>query len=247
MMLEGQVALVTGGSRGIGRAIALELGRQGAAVLVNYRSRDDEAEAVVKEIRAMGQRAEKVQGDVSEAGVAETLVAKTDEFFGPVSILINNAGITRDQLLLRMKPEAWDEVLSVNLRGPFLLTKAALRPMLKARYGRIISISSVAGVTGNPGQTNYSAAKAGLLGLTRALAKEVGDRNITVNAIAPGFIVTDMTAELGEAGAALIRSTPAGRAGRPEEVAAVAAFLASPAASYVNGETIKVDGGLAAS
>lgn len=213
-------------------------------MVVNYHHRQDLAEGVVGAIRQAGGSAESYGGDVSEPGVAEALVAFAQETFGGLQIVVNNAGVARDQLLLKMTDEDWRAVMALDLDGPFRLCRAALRPMLRARYGRIVNVSSVAGVVGNPGQANYAAAKAGLLGLTRTLAKEVASRNITVNAVAPGLIETDMTAELGPAKQALLAAIPLGRAGSPEEVASVVTFLASSQASYVNGQTIAIDGGL---
>lgn len=244
--LQNQVAIVTGASRGIGRAIALRLARAGAGVVLNYHHGEGEARGVADEIAALGGMSRLVQGDVGADGVAETLMGEA-EALGRLTIVVSNAGITRDQLLLRMRTEDIDEVLRVDLRGPILLARAALRPMLKARYGRIIFIASIAGVVGNPGQANYAAAKAGLLGVTRSLAQEMGARGITVNAVAPGLIDTDMSEAIGVQREAILSRIPAGRIGRPEEVAAVVAFLTSADAAYVNGETIKVDGGLAPS
>lgn len=244
MRLADQAAIVTGASRGIGRAIAMALAAEGARVVVNYHRSEDLAVAVVDSIRQAGGSAEPFGGDVSQSGVAESLVAFAQERFGGLQVVVNNAGAARDQLLLKMSDEDWRAVMDLDLDGPFRLCRAALRPMLRARYGRIVNVSSVAGVVGNPGQANYAAAKAGLLGLTRTLAKEVASRNITVNAVAPGLIETDMTADLGPARDALLAAIPLGRPGTPEEVASVVAFLASPQASYLNGQTIAIDGGM---
>lgn len=244
-LLQGEVAIVTGGVRGIGQAISLTFARAGAKVLVNYRDSDSKAQELVNIIISEGGEAVAVKGDVSSSSTAEDLIKQALDNFGKVDILINNAGITRDNLLIRMKEEDWEQVINVNLKGMFLMTKAALKPMLKQRSGRIINISSVIALIGNPGQTNYGAAKAGIIGFTRSLAKEVAGRNILVNAIAPGYIATDMTNKLPEnLKATILSNIPLGRIGTAEEVAQVALFLASPAASYITGQTIVVDGGM---
>lgn len=243
--LEGKAALVTGGSRGIGRAICLELARQGARVGVNYNSNAALAEEVVASIVASGGEAFAIQGDVAEPDAATAMVKATVERFGGLDILVNNAGITRDGLLMRMSDEDWDAVHRTNLRGAFLVTRAAMRPMLRARGGRIINITSVVGVMGNAGQANYAAAKAGLIGFTRSVAREVASRGITVNAVAPGFINTDIITSMTEqATAAVMGQIPLGRIAEPEEVAPVVAFLASDGAGYITGQCIHVDGGM---
>ncbi len=240
-----RVALVTGGSRGIGRAVALRLGELGHRVAVNYASRADAAEEVVGAICQTGGEAMAVGADVGDEDAVAAMFEEVGAGLGPVEILVNNAGITRDDLLLRMKTEAWDEVLRVNLRSAFLCTKAALRGMLRARWGRVVCVSSVAGVSGNPGQANYAAAKAGMIGFAKSVAKEVGSRGITVNVVAPGFVETDMTDALGEdVRAAVLPSIATGRFGRPEEVASLVGYLCADEAAYITGQVIRVDGGL---
>ncbi|MBB6282129.1 3-oxoacyl-[acyl-carrier-protein] reductase [Geobacillus subterraneus] len=244
-MLEGKIALVTGASRGIGRAVALELARQGANVAVNYAGSEAKANEVVETIRSLGREAFAVQADVARAEDVERMVKTVLDQFGRLDILVNNAGITRDNLLMRMKEEEWDAVINTNLKGVFLCTKAVTRPMMKQRYGRIINVASVVGVIGNPGQANYVAAKAGVIGLTKTAARELASRNITVNAIAPGFITTDMTEALSaELKEEMLKQIPLARFGEPDDVARVAAFLASDAAGYMTGQTLHVDGGM---
>jgi 3-oxoacyl-[acyl-carrier protein] reductase len=241
--LTGKIALVTGGSRGIGRAIALALAAHGANVAINYASNAAAAEATATEIGEG--RAVTLAGDVADPATAAKLIDGTVEAFGRIDILVNNAGVTADDLILRMSEDAWDRVVDTNLKGAFSITKAALRPMVRQRWGRIISISSVAGMVGNAGQANYSAAKAGIIGLTKAIAKEVASRNITANVIAPGFIDTEMTADLTDAQRQQIMQMVAvGRTGTPVDIAPAAVFLASEEAAYVTGHVLTVDGGL---
>ncbi len=243
--LGGKVALVTGASRGIGRATATVLAGCGAAVIVNYRGQADAAAEVVAQIEAAGGRATAVQADVSDGGDVDRLVKTVTETYGSLHILVNNAGIARDNLLLRMKDDEWDSVIDTNLRGTYLLTKAVLRPMMRARRGRIITITSVVGLLGNAGQANYAAAKAGLIGFTKSVAREMASRGITANAIAPGFVETDITAGLSDSvREAALAAIPLGRWAQPEEVAQVVAFLCSDAAAYITGQTLAVDGGM---
>ncbi|MEB3291059.1 MAG: 3-oxoacyl-[acyl-carrier-protein] reductase [Leptolyngbya sp.] len=242
--LEGQVAVVTGASRGIGRAIALTLATEGAKVVVNYAQSSTAAEEIVAHIAAAGGEALALQADVSQADQVDALISRTLEAFGRIDILVNNAGITRDTLLLRMKPEDWQAVINLNLTGVFLCTKAVAKGMLKQRSGRIINIASVAGQMGNPGQANYSAAKAGVIGFTKTVAKELASRGVTVNAVAPGFIETDMTGDLPNT-EDILKFIPLGRFGKPDDIAGMVRFLAAdPAAAYITGQVFNVDGGM---
>jgi 3-oxoacyl-[acyl-carrier protein] reductase len=243
--LSGKTALVTGGSRGIGRAIVLRLATQGADVAFSYKGNATAAGETAASVEALGRRAVTVQGDVSDPESADVVAKAALDAFHKIDILVNNAGVTRDDLIMRMTPEAWREVLETNLFGAFWMTKAVTRPMLKARGGRIVNITSVSGQAGQMGQANYSAAKAGLIGLTKATARELASRGITVNAVAPGFVLTELTRDLPEALQAEITArTPLGRFGTTEEIANAVAFLASDEASYITGQVLGVDGGL---
>ncbi len=245
MNLQGKVAVVTGASRGIGRAIALELARRGASVVVNYRSSVDAANHVVAAIEGQGGQAVAVQADVGDLNQAAQLIEAAIDTFDGIDILVNNAGTTRDQLLMLMSEEDWDVVLRTNLKGVFNCCKAAARKMMRQRSGRIVNVSSVSGIAGQGGQTNYAASKAGVIGFTKSLAKELGARGITVNAVAPGFVLTDLTADLSEdLKQRGVEATPLGRMGQPEEIAHAVAFLASDLASFITGEVLTVDGGL---
>ncbi|MCM3356964.1 MULTISPECIES: 3-oxoacyl-[acyl-carrier-protein] reductase [unclassified Psychrobacillus] len=243
--LEGKSAIVTGASRGIGKDIAIYLANEGAKVVVNYSGSKEKAEAVVEEIKARGGIAFAAQANIDQADDVQRLVKQTLEVFGSIDILVNNAGITRDNLIMRMKEQEWDDVLNTNLKGVFLCTKAVTRQMMKQRNGRIINITSIVGVSGNAGQANYVAAKAGVIGLTKSSAKELASRNITVNSVAPGFITTDMTDALPEeVKSQMLSQIPLAKFGNPEDIAKAVAFLASEDANYITGQTLHVNGGM---
>ncbi len=241
--LQGKVAIITGSSRGIGKETAIALGKAGAKVVVNYAKAKEAAEEVVKTITENGSEAIAIQADVAKSEEVDQLIQTTLEHFGRIDILVNNAGITKDTLVLRMKLEDWQKVIDLNLTGVFLCTKAVLKTMLKQKSGRIVNITSVAGLMGNPGQANYSAAKAGVIGFTKTVAKEVASRGITVNAVAPGFIETDMTHGLKNE--EILKMIPLNRFGKPEEIAGMICFLAGdPASAYITGQVFNVDGGM---
>jgi len=245
MSLEGKIALVTGASRGIGREIALELARKGANVAVNYAGSEAKANEVVDEIKGLGREALAIKCNVAVSEEVSEMIKTVIDQFGRLDILVNNAGITKDNLLMRMKEDEWDDVINTNLKGVFLATKAVTRQMMKQRQGRIINIASIVGVSGNPGQANYVAAKAGMIGFTKTTAKELAARNITVNAIAPGFIATDMTDKLpDEVKGEMLKQIPLARFGETKDIAKMAVFLASDDSGYITGQTIHVNGGM---
>ncbi len=244
--LTDRVAVVTGGSRGIGRGIALELAKRGATLVINYNSNADAANEVVEQIKAGGGQALAFQADVGTEAGANDLIKATTDAYGKIDILVNNAGTTRDNLIMMMKPEDFDTVIQTNLRSTWLCSKAAVRTMMRKRYGRIVNITSISGIAGNAGQTNYSASKAGIIGFTKSLAREVASRSITVNAVAPGFVLTDLTKDLPpEITSQLNQNIPLGRWGAIEDVAYATAFLASDEAAYITGHVLVVDGGMA--
>jgi len=244
-MLAGKVALVTGASRGIGRAIALDLARNGAHVVVNYAGNVEKANEVVNEIKELGQESFAIKADVSNQEEVTNMIKEVLNRFNQLDILVNNAGVTKDNLIMRMKESEWDDVININLKGVFNCTKAVTRQMMKQRQGRIINVASIVGVSGNAGQANYVAAKAGVIGLTKTTAKELASRNITVNAIAPGFITTDMTDKLeGNVKEEMLRQIPLARFGEPEDIAHVVTFLASEKSGYMTGQTLHIDGGM---
>ena len=245
MIEDGRVAAVTGGGRGIGRAVAVRLANEGANVAISYRSNDAAAEEVAEEVRAAGAQCEIFKGDVASPEDVDALFKSAGEALGPVEILVNNAGLTRDNLMMRMKESEFDEVLRTNLRGTYLCTRAALRPMIRARWGRIVNVSSVVGLVGNAGQANYAASKAGIIGFTKSVAREVAQRGITANVVAPGYVETELTSSLSEKIKDQIKGqVPLGRFAEAEEVAEVVAFLAGEGAGYITGQTVAVDGGM---
>ena len=245
MSMEGRTAIVTGGSRGIGRAICLELARRGANVVFSYAGNTAAAEDTLVQLQSLGVKAIALQGDVADSQAAKALVDAAVKELGSLDILVNNAGITRDGLAMTMKEEDFDAVVATNLKGAFLCAKAAARPMMRARYGRIVNLTSVVALRGNPGQVNYCASKAGLIGMTKSLARELGSRGITVNAVAPGYIQTDMTADMPDAAKeAMLATIPLSRPGQPEDVARAVAFLAGDEAAYITGQVLQVDGGM---